>query len=165
MCTLFDYIFTSYKTAIRGWDSGPPGEGPVTGVASGELGMCSFMIWVLVTSVYFICRNSVWLQTYNSCPVCVSTYFPGLCTAESVHTEGWNWKGKYPRSQAGFPHVTGAVEGSPLELGVGEESLKARLGGRVLWLMAHLFCFYIIILMYFCRRTESLQVSPISLGW
>ena len=94
-------------------------RGQYMGDASGALGMFPFLIWVLVKVCLFWFVKSVknvsscklkFLKNVSSCKLtihilCVSTYFPGLCTAESVHTEGRNWKGKYPRSQAGFPYL------------------------------------------------------------
>ena len=101
--------------------------------------------------------------------LCVSTYFPGLCTAESVHTEGGDWKGNYPRRQAGFPYLprmSWILWLCPTRTGSEREIPGEQAGrGRVLLLTVRLFCFiffYFYIRLCFYKSSQSFQSNSVS---
>ena len=142
-----------------------PDRGQHMGGASGELGMFPFLTWILVQA--FVKNISCYKLTIHI--LCVSTYFPGLCTAESVHTEGWDWKGNYPRRQAGFlylPRMSWILWLYPARAGSERGILGEQAGrGRVLLLMARLFCFILFcfcIRLCFYKSSQSFQSNSVS---
>lgn len=133
------------------------------GDASGWLGEFSSLIWVLVYMLF--CEKHTRRAADLKFIFCVFLLnFPGLCTAESVHTEGWNWKGKYPRSQASFLHLPKMSQTewrACTRAGSGKKSFEARLWeGFVISGPSGLFSFYFIILMCFHKSSDNFEGIP-----
>jgi hypothetical protein len=79
--------------------SGHSGEGGTAGRGFWGAGNVLFLDLGPSCMCLFVKILCCKLKIYFSC---VSISCLGLCAAESVHAEGRDWEGKYPRGQTGF---------------------------------------------------------------